>query len=356
MLALTNLPALAGDAVDEAVESALRRLSERAERHGPGAARIVRAACEAARGGKRFRPRLVLASFQAFSDGAPFTSAVTDVAAGFELLHTAFVLHDDVIDRDVERRGLPNVSGLFRERAREAGADPDRAAQLGEAAAILAGDILLHEATRLIAGAEVLQGQRHRLLDLLDEAILVSATGELADVEHATLPDEAAADAVLAATRDKTALYSFSAPLRAGALLGGAPDDALEALAKTGRLLGLAFQLVDDLIGAFGTTQQAGREPGADLREGKQTALIAFARQDDSWPEVRAAVALAGNGPAAVRVAQAAVEATGARSVVRALIDDNLQAAQDPSTTAALPAAARDILDDIAVSIRKRIP
>lgn len=340
----------------DAVDGALQRLTVRAERRGRGAGRIARAACRAATGGKRFRPRLVVAAFRAFDDSSPCPPAVAEIAASFELLHTAFVIHDDVIDRDIERRGRPNVSGIFRAQARNAGATPERAAQLGDAAAILAGDILLHEAARLIATAEVSEPQRRRLLDLLDEAILVSATGELADVEHATLPRESAPDAVLAATRDKTAIYSFSAPLQAGAVLGGAPDDALDALALSGRHLGFAFQLVDDLVGAFGTTQQAGREPGADLREGKQTAVIALARRSDHWPAARAAVALAGSGPVALRGAQQAVEATGARAEVAAMIDDSLRAAQDRSALAPLPVAAHRMLSDIAVMIRERIP
>ena len=86
---------------------------------------------------------------------------------------------------------------------------------------------------------------------------MVSAAGELADVEHAIL--DGAPDAILAATHDKTAVYSFCAPLRAGATLAGADDETDAVLRRFGARLGLAYQLVDDLIGAFGTDAQAGK-------------------------------------------------------------------------------------------------
>lgn len=346
------------DPVDEAVDGVLRQFVRRAERHGDGVGRLARAAAQAAAGGKRLRPRLVIAAFSAFTAPEarhhPPPPAVTQVAAAFEVLHTAFVIHDDVIDHDDERRGRPNVAGIFRGYARAAGAPPGRAARHGEAAAILAGDLLLYEATRLIATADVRPEHRERLLALVDEAMLVSATGELADVEHATWPRPPSIDAALAAARDKTAVYSFSAPLRSGALLAGGDDDALAALAAGGRSLGLAFQLVDDLIGAFGTAEQAGRPAGADLRDGKVTAVIAVARGSESWPALQPVVSRADAGPAALLAAQDALEACGARAAVHALVEENLRDAH--RRFASLPAPARRMLADLAGTIRERIP
>ncbi|MGJ3507413.1 polyprenyl synthetase family protein [Enemella sp. A6] len=356
MLMLPGGPALSSTDIDAAVDGAFRRLACRASAHGNEAVRLVRAARQAGAGGKRFRPRLVLTAFRAFAADDEVPRSVLEVAAGFELLHTAFVIHDDVIDRDVERRGRPNVAGVFRQQAVVAGSAPDQAVQLGDAAAILAGDLLLHEATRVIATAELPAAQRSRLLDLVDRAILVSAGGQLADVEHAVLPRVPDAEEVLAATSDKTAEYSFSAPLQAGALLAGADDDTLAALAAGGRSLGLAFQLVDDLIGAFGTAEQAGREPGADLRQHKHTALLVLARRSENWAEVRRAVAEAHQGPAQLRAAQEALETSGARRRVGLLVEDTLVEARTHFTDAALPGEAMTLLADLAASIRERIP
>ncbi|WP_205323705.1 polyprenyl synthetase family protein [Glycomyces sp. YM15] len=340
-------------AVDALVESALQRLIDRSR----GRARpIVAAAVQTATGGKRFRPRLVLESYLAFSGGPLPSRAVADIAAGFELLHTAFVIHDDVIDQDVVRRGKPNVSGIFRERAESAGAAPHEATLLGDAASILAGDILLYEATRLIATAPVPAARRDGLLDLLDQAILTSAAGELADVEYAVLPGPPAPDAVMAAARDKTAVYSFSAPLQAGALLAGCNGSAQQALAAAGESLGLAFQLVDDLIGAFGTVRQAGRPPGSDLRERKETVLIALARLGDDWSAVEKALVSAGDGESGLIAAQDALEASGVRTQVERLIDLTLATAKKQWSRAALPEAAKTTLTGLARAIQGRVP
>ncbi len=205
-------------------------------------------------------------------------------------------MHDDLIDGDVERR-RPTVGGRFRIRARDYGADARQAAAVGDAAAVLAGDLLLFEASRLVATAAIDEGARAAMFEVLDEAMLVSAAGELADVEHAARADCPGTDALLSAAHDKTATYSFEAPLLAGAILAGAPDAARQPLAAAAADLGLAFQLVDDLIGTFGTRRQAGRAPGADLREAKRTPLIALARDTASWPQVSSALAVAHPAP-----------------------------------------------------------
>lgn len=342
--------------VDTLVEAALERLARRSGPRGERAASIVEAAAQTASGGKRLRPRLVLESFRAFSGGAAPTPAAVDTAAGFELLHTAFVIHDDVIDRAVERRGRPNVSGVFRAGARAAGAGADRAAQFGDAASILAGDVLLYEATRLIACAELPSARRRRLLDLMDDVIMTSAAGELADVEYAALPSAPSPEALLAVARDKTAVYSFSAPLQAGALLAGAPDASLDALAAAGESLGLAFQLADVLVGAFGTAQQAGRPAGSDLREGRQTVLLALARRDPSWPGTHAALAAAGSGAAGLRDAQEALEASGARRQVELLLDLTLTASRTVWSRSPIPEAAKGMLNGLADTVRERVP
>lgn len=339
-------------AVDGAIDAALSRLRARTHEFGDGFARLGDAIGRAASGGKRLRPALVVAAFEALGGERTESSAVLDVAAAFELLHTAFVVHDDVIDHDTLRRGVPNIAGEFRARARASGADTAGAALLGDAAAILAGDLLLHEASRLIATADVPADRRIRLLALLDDALLVSAAGELADVENAV--SGADADAILAATRDKTAVYSFSAPMRAGAVLAGADAGTEAALERCGAGLGLAFQLADDLIGAFGSAEAAGRSAGGDLREAKQTPLVAMARESAEWARVSDALAVAHTGPIAVRDAQRALAASGAPERVMALIESTLD--QTIHDADALPARARDLVDETAMRIRERIP
>lgn len=371
------------DGVNAAISASLARLTGRAAALGEGASTLASAVAAAASDGKRVRPALVVAAYRALCAPASVCAAVGaagacaaggaagagdrddeesakaalwQTAAAFELLHTAFVVHDDLIDRDLERRGVPNVAGRFRARAAQYGASADDAALVGDAAAVLAGDLLLFEAARLVATVDVDAAARGALLQVFDDAILVSAAGELADVENAARTDVPDTAALLGVAHDKTAAYSFEAPLLAGAALAGASSEARAALGAAAADLGLAFQLVDDLIGTFGTRRQAGRAPGADLREAKRTPLIGFARGGNAWPQVRSALALAHTGPIAVRRAQRELEASGARDEVVVLVGDALQRARSRAASPALPAPAVALLADIATAIEERIP
>ncbi|MBW9118510.1 polyprenyl synthetase family protein [Microbacterium trichothecenolyticum] len=350
------IPAAADPDLRIAIDGALARIRERASELGPAFGALGDAITRAAQGGKRLRPALVTASFDAFRTGDANASAVLSVAAAFELLHTAFVVHDDVIDHDTMRRGVPNIGGEFRRRAQDDGADNDGAALVGDAAAILAGDILLHEAFRLVAMAHTDDATRDRLLTLLDDAVLISAAGELADVENSVAARHPSRISTLDTAFNKTAVYTFRAPLQAGALLGGADGDALRVLGDAGGRLGLAFQLVDDLIGAFGTTAQTGRDTGPDLRENKRTPLVALARESGAAPRVDEALALARTGPVAVREAQLVLEQTGARERMVHLVEETLAAVREASHDPALPHRAGALLRTLADGIEGRIP
>ena len=347
------IPDAARIAVDTAIDDALARLADRATTHGESMSALTAAVSNATAGGKRLRPQLVVASFLAVGGDLERAPGLSSVAAAFELLHSAFVIHDDVIDHDVTRRGVPNVAGRFRIRAKAQGADARGAALLGDAAAILAGDLLLHEATRMVALADVPDTQRARLLDLLDDAVFVSAAGELADVENSVTPDLAEQADILAATYNKTAVYSFTAPLCAGAILAGAPSPWIADLERIGGSLGLAFQLVDDLIG---TAEQAGKDAGSDLRESKRTPLIALARESAQWPLVTSTLAVAHTGPIAVRQAQSALEASGARERLHQLIAENLADVRRRASRSTLPPRAVTLADTLAAAVEERIP
>lgn len=353
---MISLPPAPSAAIDDAIDEAIGRIQARSSAQGGSLRALGGAIARAAGGGKRFRPALVAAAFEACGGDGAAQPALYSVAAAFELLHTAFVVHDDVIDHDTVRRGIPNVGGEFRLRARSQGADAAGEALLGDAAAILAGDLLLHEAVRLVALAEISAAQREALLDLFDDAVLISAAGELADVEHAVAQDCADPDALLAAAHNKTAVYSFTAPLCAGAVLAGSPVEVVAALERAGGHLGLAFQLADDLIGAFGSPAQAGRAAGGDLREAKRTPLIALARESGMWNRVSDALAVAHTGPIAVREAQQALDDSGARTRLLALVDRTLAEARDAASDPALPAAASTLVAQLAHAIAERVP
>ena len=111
----------------------------------------------------------------------------------------------------------------------------------------------------------------------MHEAVFASAAGELEDLLFSLAPDAAELQEVLDMERLKTAAYSFEAPLKAGALLAGAAPAQAAALAGVGRRIGVAYQVVDDVLGTFGEPATTGKSVESDLREGKRTVLTAYA-------------------------------------------------------------------------------
>src|SRR3954453_14642590 len=251
----------------------------------PEHARLWQALTAATEGGKRFRPALVTGVHDALG-GTCFTAAA-EVGAAIELLHTAFVIHDDVIDGDDTRRGRLNVSGTFRAYAVTCGAAAEEAGALGRTAAILAGDLALTAAMRAVATCGASTDVVHRLLDLFDGALHTTAAGELADVRLSVSVGSASLVESLTMEEHKTSAYSFPLPLQAGALLAGVDEKTIGRLAEAGRLLGIAFQLGDDLLGVFGDPTLTGKSATNDLRTRKQTPLLSHAAGTGEWERIR---------------------------------------------------------------------
>lgn len=267
---------------------ALRRLLDegrtRAAATGSEHARLWEALAAATEGGKRFRPALVRAAHDAL--GGTRSGAAAEIGAAVELLHTAFVIHDDVIDGDDLRRGRLNVSGTFHADALASGADPEGADGFGRTAGILAGDLALAAAVRAVATCGAPMKVVHRLLDLFDAALHTTAAGELSDVRLSLSVGTASVDESLVMEEQKTSAYSFALPLQAGAVLAGADERTVGRLGEAGRMLGIAFQLTDDLLGVFGDPTRTGKSVTSDLRSRKQTPLLAHASTTPEWEHI----------------------------------------------------------------------
>ncbi|MFF1573064.1 polyprenyl synthetase family protein [Leifsonia sp. NPDC058292] len=314
---------------------------------------------DASGGGKRIRPRFVLSAFRKLSNvgstGETDDSAALDVAVAFELLHTAFLLHDDVIDGDTVRRGVANVVGEFAADAQAKGATEGRSRLWGETAAILGGDLLIQASHSLVARVPVAPAARAALLDVFDHSVFVTAAGELADVSFSVGVDEARLPDILAMTERKTATYSFAGPLTAGAVLAGAGGDVLEVLGEYGRLLGVAFQLGDDLLGVFGAQDVTGKSIVSDLREGKETSLIAYARATDCWPEIEPLLGRPDLSEADGRALAAVLVDCGAKAFVEELVAEHSTRAIAVLEASSLPEPLVDELSSVARSCVGRL-
>lgn len=209
-------------------------------------------------GGKRIRPQLVLL----FSDALGFRGDDRyELAATVEFIHTATLLHDDVVDESALRRGRQTANALF-----------------GNAASVLVGDFVYSRAFQMMVSLN-----RMRVLEVLADATNVIAEGEVLQLMNMHDPD-LAVDDYLRVIRFKTAKL-FEASARLGAVLANASPTVEEACADYGRSLGTAFQLIDDLLDYEGATSQLGKNVGDDLREGKPTLPLLLAMTRGSADE-----------------------------------------------------------------------
>ncbi|MFE6997650.1 polyprenyl synthetase family protein [Microbacterium sp. NPDC057659] len=336
------------------VEATIRRFfterEERARTRSEGHALLWRRTREAADGGKRLRSRLVLLSHDHLG-GADRRSAEV-AGAAFEILHTALLLHDDVLDGDLVRRGRPNLAGLFTADAIDAGRPLDDATAWGTASAMLAGDLLISGAHALVSDLpHGVAGEMHRMID---DALFDAVAGEHADVAAGRGMASPSPAEILETMAQKTATYSCAAPLRTGAIIAGAEAARVTALERIGRELGVLYQLRDDVLGVFGTEDRTGKSVSGDLREGKRTLLIAFAEETAEWRDVQH---LFGRAPLeegdAARM-RGALTASGASARMQRAVDEQFARARRAIDTAPLPSALKDALADIAAMCAER--
>ena len=203
-------------------------------------------------GGKRLRPALVVLSAQAFSYQGTHHH---DLAAVVEFIHTATLLHDDVVDESGLRRGRETANALF-----------------GNAASVLVGDFLYSRAFQMMVEVGEM-----RVMQTLADATNVIAEGEVLQLLNCHDAD-VDADNYMRVIHYKTAKL-FEAAMRLGAILAGASDADEAAVARYGMHLGTAFQLVDDVLDYSADEVATGKHLGDDLSEGKPTLPLIYAMQ-----------------------------------------------------------------------------
>jgi octaprenyl-diphosphate synthase len=210
-------------------------------------------------GGKRIRPVLVLLTANACGYSGTYHHLL---AAVIEFIHTATLLHDDVVDESSLRRGRQTANALF-----------------GNAASVLVGDFVYSRAFQMMVSIGDM-----RVMRILADATNVIAEGEVLQLLNMHDPDVTEAR-YLQVIRSKTAKL-FEAAAELGALIAGASEEQIEACAEYGRSLGTAFQLVDDVLDYSGVASDIGKNVGDDLREGKPTLPLIYLMQHGT-PEQR---------------------------------------------------------------------
>ena len=228
-----------------------RMVSENAPRIPEVTAHLVNA------GGKRLRPLLTLASAKLFGYTGPYH---IHLAAVVEFIHTATLLHDDVVDESTQRRGRPTANRLWDNKS-----------------SILVGDYLFSRSFQLMVETGSL-----RVLDILANASATIAEGEVLQLT-ASQDLATTEETYLKVVRGKTAAL-FSAATEVGGVIAGAEEAHVTALFAYGDALGIAFQIVDDLLDVVGDAEKTGKNIGDDFRERKLTLpfIKAISKADDS--------------------------------------------------------------------------
>lgn len=207
-------------------------------------------------GGRRLRPTLVLVCALAVGGRGGLTARVMDAAVAIELFHLASLCHDDVLDEAQLRRGLPSANALW-----------------GNERAVLGGDVLLSHAYRIAAelGPKELRRLAATSLDV--------CAGQVAECEQRFVCTRSISDYESSIRAKTAALLSLSCWL--GAAVAGADDETAETLGNFGTEIGIAFQIVDDILDLYADSSLVGKTTGSDLREGVFTLPVLLAVGDD---------------------------------------------------------------------------
>ncbi|MBK9179721.1 MAG: polyprenyl synthetase family protein [Acidimicrobiales bacterium] len=298
-------------------------------------------------GGKRLRPAFCHWAFVG-AGGDPDDHRVVDAGAAFELLHAFALFHDDVMDGSPTRRGARTTHLEFAAHHALSGWRGE-ARRFGEGVAILVGDLAFVYADLLLVEAP------RPAIDVWNELRVELNVGQYLDVVGTAKghPTEAQA---LRIARYKSGKYTVERPLHLGAALAGRLDDLVAPLSAYGLPLGDAFQLRDDVLGAFGDAATTGKPVGDDLREGKPTPLLAIAssRAGTAATPLLDRVGAPDLADDEVTALQALLVDTGAVAEVEATVESLTGEAIAALERADLTADAKEALVQLAVYVARR--
>ncbi|MCI4348771.1 MAG: polyprenyl synthetase family protein [Thermoplasmata archaeon] len=333
------------------IELSLAREYERARRSADAEFREYFDALHefALRGGKRFRALLVLAGYH-LASGRPPEPALP-AAAALEHFQSWMLVHDDVIDRALERRGGPALHRRFasEHQARSALGDPE---QYGIGLAITLGDLEEPFTIQGILAAKVAAPRRMAALTEYSRMAHRTALGQALDIRNGSrLVSEVSERDVLLVHELKSAIYTVASPLRIGAILGGATPGLLNALERFGIDAGIAFQLRDDILGTGFDASDLGKSAN-DLVEGKRTLLVVrawHAADGAGRTQLTGVLGNPGSTPAQVEGARDLIRSTGSLAYSETKIHElSDRALRGVAKGSAIPKRGRPLLAEIA--------
>jgi geranylgeranyl pyrophosphate synthase len=244
-----------------------------------------------ARGGKRLRGALVMASYEML--GGTDQKMIIQAARAIEMIHAYVLMIDDIADRSPKRRGGSSAHIIMSEYHDEKNLKGEKN-HFGESMATQAALIGGYLAEQIIDGLNVADGIKLAVLKNLHQNLIHTGHGQLRDILNETLPAVRGEDALWTVTY-KTAYYTVINPLETGAILAGASKDVQTILREFGLSAGIGFQIADDILGMFGEDGATGKSSLDDLKEGKITVLMTYALEHASKSQRQELQLLLGN-------------------------------------------------------------
>ncbi len=266
-------------------------------------------------GGKRMRAAFVYYGYRAV--GGDNEVKINYASASIEILHSFFLIHDDVIDRSDLRRWKPTVHKMYRQIYEDKGMlgglnDPGKE-HFASSAAIMAGDVCCALAYEALFESGFEARKTIEALKMMQKTVMLTGIGEMIDIIK-PLAKTVTEQEVLHMYYLKTALYTVEAPLLLGAILHGAKAEIKESLSGYGSPVGIAFQIHDDILGIFGSEEEQGKPVGSDIKEGKQTLLTVKAFEKASPAQKKKMESTLGNADIAdqeIKEFREIIESTG---------------------------------------------
>lgn len=222
--------------------------------------------------GKMLRGILVLMSAEMF--GREIGKSELNAAAALELSHSALLVHDDIMDNDLKRRGHPTIYAQYISEASESNVSDSKT--YGISQGICVGDMSIFFAFELLSQVSGDDTQRSRLTKFYSEELAKVCAAQMQDVAFGHSKNEPSIEEILNVYVYKSGRYTFSLPLVMGAILAGRDGEIIAKLDTFGEKLGTIFQIKDDELGLFGEEEQIGKPVGSDIREDKKTIFRAL--------------------------------------------------------------------------------
>ncbi|MCA9372676.1 polyprenyl synthetase family protein [Candidatus Woesebacteria bacterium] len=224
--------------------------------------------------GKMVRSNLVIISWLGYQPAKTrLSQAVLTLAAIQEISESGILIQDDVVDDDQHRRGQPSMHLQFESLASETQPNitAHNAKKFGESWALMLGDHLYFFLFELLSELPTSDVIRLQLIRLYGQQLGVTVTGQLGDLAAGFGVVEPTIDEIMEITRQKTAHYTICLPLLAGAVLAGQSEEELKKIEAVGEVIGQIFQITDDRLDLFSTTETSGKTQGSDVKTGKRT-------------------------------------------------------------------------------------